>query len=62
MSKKKALVLGATGQDGSLISKSLLEKGHKVVAISRGTSKSCEKLKNFISRLTLYRGGSIRLK
>tara|TARA_B100000475_G_C14980393_1_gene308006 strand:- start:92 stop:1036 length:945 start_codon:yes stop_codon:yes gene_type:complete len=39
------LILGSTGQDGSLISKSLLQKGQQVIALTRGGSKSCE---NFI--------------
>ena len=34
MSQKTALVLGANGQDGSLICKSLLKKGFKVIAAS----------------------------
>tara|TARA_B100000214_G_scaffold363939_1_gene329973 strand:- start:6756 stop:7787 length:1032 start_codon:yes stop_codon:yes gene_type:complete len=36
------LVLGSTGQDGSLISKSLLQEGHKVLALTRGNSQKCE--------------------
>ena len=38
---KRALVMGATGQDGSLLSKSLLHKGYEVVGLSRDTSKDC---------------------
>ena len=35
LKKKIALVLGCTGQDGSFICKSLLEKNYKVIGISR---------------------------
>ena len=39
MNPPKALILGCSGQDGSLISQSLLEKGYEVV----GTTRSCNK-------------------
>lgn len=32
---KVAVVIGVTGQDGSLLSRSLIEQGHKVVGVSR---------------------------
>ncbi len=35
MESKKALVLGCYGQDGSLICKSLLEKGYKVIGLAK---------------------------
>ena len=35
---KSALVLGATGQDGSLMCRSLLNKGYKVIGFSRNNS------------------------
>ncbi|MBW3050286.1 GDP-mannose 4,6-dehydratase [Prochlorococcus marinus XMU1403] len=42
MATHTILILGSTGQDGSLISKSLLEKGHQVIALTRGDSEGCE--------------------
>ena len=45
MTLKTTLILGSTGQDGSLISKSLLEEGHKVIAVSRGDSRRCVNFK-----------------
>ena len=36
VSAKRALVLGCQGQDGALISKSLLSKNYKVIGLSRG--------------------------
>ena len=42
MTIKTTLILGSTGQDGSLISKSLLEEGQKVIAVTRGYSQSYE--------------------
>ncbi len=42
MTSNTTLILGSTGQDGSLISQSLLEKGHQVIAITRGGSKHSE--------------------
>ena len=35
MSAKTALILGCNGQDGSLISRSLLKKGYEVIGVSR---------------------------
>lgn len=37
---KKALVTGITGQDGAYLTKFLLDKGYKVIGISRNVSKS----------------------
>ena len=39
MNPQKALILGCSGQDGSLISQSLLEKGYKVVGTTRSNNK-----------------------
>ena len=41
MSEKNCLVLGATGQDGSLLCKSLIEDGLKVFGTSRQNIKTC---------------------
>ena len=45
LSDKKTLVLGCSGQDGSLISLSLLKKGHHVIG---GTRKKSKKITNHI--------------
>ena len=39
MNKPKALILGCSGQDGSLISQSLLEKGYEVIGTTRSSNK-----------------------
>ncbi len=39
MKKPKALILGCSGQDGSLISQSLLEKGYEVIGTTRSSNK-----------------------
>ena len=44
MTSKKALVLGVGGQDGSLLSKSLLVKGFGVVGVSRNSPQSLSNL------------------
>ena len=46
MSKKKALVLGATGQDGSYICEFLLKKKYKVYGLARKSATG--NLKNII--------------
>ncbi|MCL5991806.1 MAG: GDP-mannose 4,6-dehydratase [Bacteroidetes bacterium] len=43
MSTKKALITGITGQDGSYLSKLLLEKGYEVIGLTRGLSESSTK-------------------
>ena len=45
MSGKKALVLGARGQDGALICKSLLQKNYSVIGLSKHNSSPSESLK-----------------
>ena len=45
LNPKTDLILGCTGQDGSLLCKSLLEKGNKVIGLSRRGKK---KIKNHI--------------
>ena len=42
MTSKTALILGCTGQDGSLICLSLLKKGYKVIGLSRSKSDICK--------------------
>ena len=41
MNKKNCLVLGATGQDGSLLCKSLINQGFQVFGISRKNIQDC---------------------
>ena len=64
MSTKTALVLGAKGQDGALICKSLLKKNYKVIGISKkntnesGSQKKLEiekDVKNMIGDITNYK-------
>ncbi|OGU16100.1 MAG: GDP-mannose 4,6-dehydratase [Ignavibacteria bacterium GWB2_35_12] len=43
MSSKKALITGITGQDGSYLSRLLLEKGYEVIGLTRGLSESSTK-------------------
>ena len=45
MSSKKALVLGARGQDGALICRSLLQKDYAVIGLSKHNSTPSESLK-----------------
>jgi len=52
--KKRVLVLGVTGQDGSLISKSLLEKGNQVIALKRGGSKGYENFRKLGIEKDIY--------
>ena len=54
MATNTTLILGSTGQDGSLISKSLLEKGHQVIALTRGDSQSCENFKKLGIEKDIY--------
>ena len=43
MNSKKALITGITGQDGSYLSRLLLEKGYEVIGLTRGLSESSTK-------------------
>lgn len=43
MNSKKALITGITGQDGSFLSKYLLDKGYEVIGLTRGLSESSTK-------------------
>ena len=44
MTNNTTLILGSTGQDGSLIAKSLLQKGHEVIGVTR---RAPQKFENF---------------
>ena len=54
MAINTTLILGSTGQDGSLISKSLLEKGHQVIALTRGSSQGCENFRKLGIEKDIY--------
>ena len=41
MATKKCVVFGSTGQDGSLLCKSLIKQGHVVIGTSREKIKQC---------------------
>ena len=41
--RKKALITGITGQDGSYLCKSLLDKGFRVIGTSRKENPKCIK-------------------
>lgn len=54
MKKKKALITGITGQDGSYLSELLLEKGYKVYGIIRRTSTpNIERIRHIINSIEI---------
>ncbi|MBX0326769.1 GDP-mannose 4,6-dehydratase [Oscillochloris sp. ZM17-4] len=55
--KKRALITGITGQDGSYLAEFLLGQGYEVIGMVRRTSTvNFERIKHFQSRLTLVTG------
>jgi GDPmannose 4,6-dehydratase len=55
--KKRALITGITGQDGSYLAEFLLEKGYEVIGMVRRTSTvNFERIKHIQDRLTLVTG------
>lgn len=57
MAKKRALITGITGQDGSYLAESLLEKGYEVIGmIRRSSTLNFERIKHFQSKVTLVTG------
>jgi GDPmannose 4,6-dehydratase len=55
--KKRALITGITGQDGSYLAQFLLEKGYEVIGMVRRTSTvNFERIKEFQDKLTLVTG------
>lgn len=57
MSKKRALILGITGQDGSYLAELLLGKGYEVHGLYRRTSlPNTGRIYHLLDRLTLHRG------
>jgi GDPmannose 4,6-dehydratase len=54
---KTALVTGITGQDGSYLAELLLEKGYRVVGMTRRSSTSAmERIEHLLDRLELVQG------
>jgi len=54
---KKALVFGATGQDGSYLSEILLEKGYEVHAlVRRSATGNTRNIEHLMDRLVIHRG------
>jgi len=57
MKKKKALITGVTGQDGSYLAEFLLEKGYQVFGLTRRTSTpNYDRIKAIVERITLVQG------
>lgn len=57
MSKKKALITGITGQDGSYLAEFLLEKGYDVVGMVRRTSTiNFDRIEHLQNRITIVQG------
>ena len=55
--KKKALITGITGQDGSYMAEFLLKKGYKVFGLNRRTSTvTTERIKHLIDKIELVEG------
>jgi GDPmannose 4,6-dehydratase len=55
--KKRALITGITGQDGSYLAEFLLSKGYEVIGMVRRTSTvNFERIKHFQNKLTLVTG------
>lgn len=55
--KRKALILGITGQDGSYLAEILLEKGYEVHGlIRRSATGNTKNIDHLLDRITLHRG------
>lgn len=55
--KKRALITGITGQDGSYLAELLLEKGYEVHGITRRASlPNTERIEHILDRITLHDG------
>ena len=55
--KKKALITGITGQDGSYLAEFLLEKDYEVFGLTRRTSTpNYDRIKNIVDKITLIPG------
>lgn len=57
MSRKRALITGITGQDGSYLAEFLLKKGYQVFGLERRTSgKNHNNIENIIGKIKLFSG------
>jgi GDPmannose 4,6-dehydratase len=57
MSKKRALVTGITGQDGSYLAELLLDKGYEVHGmVRRASTEKFERIEHLRDRITLHQG------
>ncbi len=57
MKKKKVLITGVTGQDGSYLAEFLLEKGYKVYGmVRRSSTETFERIEHLIGRIELLQG------
>src|SRR6266513_4361624 len=57
MSKRRALITGITGQDGSYLAELLLEKGYEVFGMTRRAStENVERIAHLTDRITLLQG------
>ncbi len=57
MEKKRALITGITGQDGSYLAEFLLEKGYEVIGMVRRTSTiNFERIRHIQDRIVLVQG------
>ena len=55
--KRRALITGVTGQDGSYLAEFLLEKGYEVFGMTRRAStENVERIGHLVDRLTLLQG------
>ena len=55
--KKKALITGVTGQDGSYLAEFLLEKGYRVFGlVRRSSSPNYERIGHILDRIELIQG------
>ena len=57
MARKKALITGITGQDGSYLAEFLLEKGYEVIGMVRRTSTiNFDRIRHIQDKITLVQG------
>ncbi len=57
MSKKRALITGATGQDGSYLAEFLLEKGYEVLGmVRRSSTVNFERIEHIQDQITMVSG------
>jgi len=57
MKKKKVLITGITGQDGSYLAEFLLRKGYEVFGLTRRTSTpNYDRIKDIVNKITLIPG------